>query len=543
MEDSIAGRVRAQNRRGKNVDQSVAGLTATREEREIGATRATMKGALEGAQTSGSDKELISWSSGSDDQLARMAQTATRAAPQLVDGRTEDGAPAEDDDPAERRILEKNTTLINQVSDRNQTLNSSKTLQAHLYPQDQEINRPSSGHECDYTQSQSDEALDGEKLDLEVFLLLRKQIQSKRSKAQEIVTKYGKLGITMQQTTELDELQALVDRVSPNLSKYLPKFYTMKEANNTENIKDDQDTALNVTGLNQNQEDQFTEPIPRPEQQSEKEPAQMGANENAPEPIRLKFSPEQKQRYLENLTAVSDYIVMGHVRGRSPGVRRLTTWARLALHKSFKHLTIRANNYFEVQFTRQEGVQTTLRERVYRMDTQNVTFTAWTPYFDPESHRNIEENKTPIWAQIVGLPPFHRNKTFLWETFNNFSEVLTVDETESYRAKLSGPRVRLLITDIDKLPRKILIPRLDMKGEVLHMCTLDVHVVNSESKIYTAEHYPNHLVPKHGLCGKVQWTNLLVQSAGILRGQTGNQPRIQSHEMQSHIGGGRIPIQ
>lgn len=98
--------------------------------------------------------------------------------------------------------------------------------------------------------------------------------------------------------------------------------------------------------------------------------------ENDPEPIRLKFSLEQQQRYLENMTAVNDFIVIGHVRGRSPGVRKLTTWARINLHKSFKHFTIRANNYFEIQFARIEGVHVTLMERVYRLDNQNITFTA-----------------------------------------------------------------------------------------------------------------------------------------------------------------------
>lgn len=187
-----------------------------------------------------------------------------------------------------------------------------------------------------------------------------------------------------------------------------------------------------------------------------------------PEPIRLTFSPEQQRRYLENLTAVSDFIVIGHVKGRSPGVRRLTTWARINLHTSFKHLTIRANNYFEIQFTRKEGIQTTLLEKVYRMDNQNITFTSWSPYFDPEATKANEGNKDPIWAQIVGLPPFHRNQVFLRETFNSFSEILAVDDTESYRAKLSGPRLRLLDEDINKLSKKILIPRLDREGDLLY---------------------------------------------------------------------------
>lgn len=68
----------------------------------------------------------------------------------------------------------------------------------------------------------------------------------------------------------------------------------------------------------------------------------------------------------------------------------------------------------------------------------------------------------------IGLPPFHRNQAFLRETFSSFTEVLVVDDTESYREKLSGPRVRILVEDINKLPEKILIPRLDWEGEILY---------------------------------------------------------------------------
>lgn len=52
----------------------------------------------------------------------------------------------------------------------------------------------------------------GEEIDLEVFLLLKKQIASKRSWAMEIVTKYGQLGIMLEPTTELEDLQTLIDR-------------------------------------------------------------------------------------------------------------------------------------------------------------------------------------------------------------------------------------------------------------------------------------------------------------------------------------------
>lgn len=51
-------------------------------------------------------------------------------------------------------------------------------------------------------------------------------------------------------------------------------------------------------------------------------------------------------------------------------------------------------------------------------------------------------------------------KLFLTEALSSVGEVLLVDETKAYIAKLSGPRARILVDNIDHLPMNIIIPRI-----------------------------------------------------------------------------------
>ena len=48
----------------------------------------------------------------------------------------------------------------------------------------------------------------------------------------------------------------------------------------------------------------------------------------------------------------------------------------------------------------------------------------------------------------------------------HIGQVIAVDTSEAYRAKLFDPRVRLLVKDIDDLPQRVAIPRLDGEGIV-----------------------------------------------------------------------------
>jgi hypothetical protein len=68
--------------------------------------------------------------------------------------------------------------------------------------------------------------------------------------------------------------------------------------------------------------------------------------------------------------------------------------------------------------------------------------------------------------QIVNLCQVLRNDAILYAIGNQFGQVISIDSSEAYRAKLFGPRIRLLVQDIDNLPHTIAIPRLDNEGTI-----------------------------------------------------------------------------
>lgn len=107
-----------------------------------------------------------------------------------------------------------------------------------------------------------------------------------------------------------------------------------------------------------------------------------------------------------------------------------------------------------------------MAEQRYRLDDNEITFNAWSPYFNSDAPFDKSSLKTCFWAQICELPPFLRTHDFLRETFLAFSEVLFVDDTDMYLSRLSGPRVRILTEDVKKLPQSILLPQLDEEGEM-----------------------------------------------------------------------------
>ena len=59
-----------------------------------------------------------------------------------------------------------------------------------------------------------------------------------------------------------------------------------------------------------------------------------------------------------------------------------------------------------------------------------------------------------------------REESFLQLIGEQIGQVISIDNSEAYRAKLFGPRIRLLVRDIRQLPQTVVIPRLDGAGTV-----------------------------------------------------------------------------
>nr|PNR44674.1 hypothetical protein PHYPA_014443 [Physcomitrium patens] len=179
-------------------------------------------------------------------------------------------------------------------------------------------------------------------------------------------------------------------------------------------------------------------------------------------------------------------MVLGHISGRTPGARKLAIWARanpqilLSTHDSFEE-------YFEVQFTQEDGRRRTLADLRYTLEGRDIIFYSWSPYFNADLPLNKAHLKTGFWAQIRELPPFLRTQEFLRETFEVFSEVLYIDDEDTYLTKLSGPRVRILTENVKTLPKTLLIPRLDGGSDIEY--TLEYSGLKSQcSRCRSFEH-------------------------------------------------------
>lgn len=59
-----------------------------------------------------------------------------------------------------------------------------------------------------------------------------------------------------------------------------------------------------------------------------------------------------------------------------------------------------------------------------------------------------------------------REESFLRTIGGHIGQVIAVDNSEAYRAKLFGPRIRILVRDLDNLPKTVVLPRLDEEGVV-----------------------------------------------------------------------------
>lgn len=84
------------------------------------------------------------------------------------------------------------------------------------------------------------------------------------------------------------------------------------------------------------------------EPETVEEPKETPESPVKTEPLRITLEPDRFQEYKTRMNNLSKYMVLGHIAGRTPGARKLTIWASSSLHRSFRQLTIRSNNYFEI---------------------------------------------------------------------------------------------------------------------------------------------------------------------------------------------------
>jgi hypothetical protein len=156
--------------------------------------------------------------------------------------------------------------------------------------------------------------------------------------------------------------------------------------------------------------------------------------------------------------------LLGHIQGKHPGLKALTAWAQKTLHPSFALLSLQANNIFEITFDKPEGRIHALNQADLVCESAAIFLSSWQPHFDAKETQESGSLDHPVWMQVANLCQVLRNEAFLRNIGEQIGQVISIDNSEAYRAKLFGPRVRLLVKDLDNLPHTVVIPRLDGKG-------------------------------------------------------------------------------
>ena len=162
----------------------------------------------------------------------------------------------------------------------------------------------------------------------------------------------------------------------------------------------------------------------------------------------------------------ASFSLLGRIQGKHPGLKALTAWARETLHPSLALLSLKAHNLFEVTFHSTEGRIHALTQAELVCEHASIHFSSWRPHYDSRTAQGNDQLDFPIWMQIIDLCQILRDEALLRAVGEHIGQVIAVDTSEAYRAKLFGPRVRLLVKNIDDLPHTVVLPRLDGEGVV-----------------------------------------------------------------------------
>jgi hypothetical protein len=167
--------------------------------------------------------------------------------------------------------------------------------------------------------------------------------------------------------------------------------------------------------------------------------------------------------------ATAEVSLLGRIQGKHPGLKALTAWARNTLHPSLELLSLKANKMFEVTFTSTEGRIHALTQTELICKTATIAFSSWRPHYNSKTPQEADRLDYPIWVQIVNLCQVLRDDdTFLKTIGEQIGQVIAIDSSEAYRADLFGPRIRILVKDLNTLPHAVVLPRLDGDGVVEH---------------------------------------------------------------------------
>jgi hypothetical protein len=106
--------------------------------------------------------------------------------------------------------------------------------------------------------------------------------------------------------------------------------------------------------------------------------------ETTPNTVQVMLSTQLIADLEATFTKIAEFMVVGRIKDKCLVPKRLTLWARYRLHRSFIRLSMRTNNFFEVQFLQEEGRAQTLMDKTYTYDGQIIIFYTWPSFFDSD---------------------------------------------------------------------------------------------------------------------------------------------------------------
>lgn len=151
-----------------------------------------------------------------------------------------------------------------------------------------------------------------------------------------------------------------------------------------------------------------------------------------------------------NIAAAS---LLGRIQGKHPGLKALTTWVKETLQPSLTLLSLKSNNVFEVTFARSEGRIHAFNQADLICESAAIHFSSWRPHYDPRKPQAAYILDYPVWVQVIDFCQVLREENFLHTIGKQIGQVISIDRSDAYRAKLFGPMIRLLVKDLHTLPQ------------------------------------------------------------------------------------------
>jgi hypothetical protein len=218
---------------------------------------------------------------------------------------------------------------------------------------------------------------------------------------------------------------------------------------------------------NSSEKDRFTPPAKRHANNKEQTPSEEEEQDRDHKDTPRKIVAAIPDALLSKLRATCEVkastSLLGRIQGKHPGLKTLTTWARETLHESLTLLSLKSNNFFEVTFSKAEGRLHALKLSDLVCESAVIFFSSWRPHVNSRTLGTLDY---PVWVQIVNLCQMLREESFLRTIGEQLGQVIDIDNSDVYKAKLFGPRMRILVQDINNLPQLIVLPRLDGDGVV-----------------------------------------------------------------------------